>query len=519
MDVTPNVTTTYTLTAQGPNGPKTATAKVTVSKVPLPEIKSFSVDKNTVVKGDKVNFSFAITGATSATIDPGVGKVNKSGGTATAKVTKDTTFVLTAKNAGGSVTSSVNVSVIAEPVINWFTSSTTEDSPIYTGTKAYLGWSVLGADKVTISNGVGDVNADGGTAVVRATSTKKYLLTATNNAGISREEVTIHVTDSPRIRSFEAKPPAILKDQATNFHWAVNGADFLEISPNVGQVFGSKGSKGHLPESTITYTLTARNGKGTSTASVQVPVLTEAPDLEITLEKFSKKKLRVTPAAERRILGRGDVGTPVQIEVRIENSGEGDAGDFRLCLMDNGESVNETLITGLSRGASTVVAFEYTPLVAGNNELEIIADPEGVIPEHDKENNLIEGDFVGKAVKGVDLVLSNVRVEMPDLPGMKNVLKVTFKISNVGDTNSGAFAYNSYIARKTGNISKSDTLIVEGDIKNLAAGDSVEISKIIVMKKIAKKFYFRGFLDINKQINEASESNNNLDQRFEKKKL
>ena len=99
VEVSPTVTTTYTLTAQGPNGPKTATAKVTVSKVPLPEIKSFTVNKNTVVKGDKVTFTFSISGATSAKIDPGVGNVNKNGGTAAVKVTKDTTYVLTAKNA------------------------------------------------------------------------------------------------------------------------------------------------------------------------------------------------------------------------------------------------------------------------------------------------------------------------------------------------------------------------------------------------------------------------------------
>jgi hypothetical protein len=518
VEVSPSVTTTYTLTAQGPNGPKTATAKVTVSKVPLPEIKSFTVDKNTVVKGDKVTFSFSISGANSASIDPGVGKVNKNGGTATAKVTKDTTYTLTAKNAGGSVSKSLSVSVINEPVINWFTSSTTSDSPVYRDKRAYLGWSVLGAEKVVIS-GVGEVDKEAGTTSVKSSKTKKYTLTATNGAGSSTEDVTVHVTDKPRIRRFEAKPPAILKDQATNFHWSVNGGDSLEITPDVGRVYGSKGSKGHLPTSTKTYTLYARNGDGTSTATVEVPVLNDAPDLEITLEKFSKKRLKITPAAERRVLGRGDVGAPVSLKVKVENVGKGDAGDFKLVLKDNGEKVNETTITGLGRGDSTSVDFEYTPLLAGDNELEIIADPDNWIPEHDKENNCIEGDFEADTVKGVDLVISNVRVEMPDLPGLKNVLKVTFKITNVGNTNSGSFAYNAYIARRTTNITNRDTLIVEGDIKNLSSGDSVEISKTIVLKKIAKKFYFRGFLDINKQISEANEANNNLDQRFEKKKL
>ena len=287
-----------------------------------------------------------------------------------------------------------------------------------------------------------------------------------------------------------------------------------------GTVYGNKGSKGHLPTSTKTYTLYARNGEGKLPQNLlKCQVLNDAPDLEITLEKFSKKKLKVRPAAEKRVLGRGDVGAPVSLTVKVENVGKGNAGDFKLVLIDNGEKVNETVVTGLDRNDSTKVDFEYTPLLAGENELEIIADPDNWIPEHDKENNCIEGDFEGKVVKGVDLVLSNVRVEMPDLPGLKNVLKVSFKITNVGNTNSGAFAYNAYIARRTTNITNRDTLIVEGDIRSLAAGDSVEISKTIVLKKIAKKFYFRGFLDIDKQIDEANELNNNLDQKFEKKKL
>jgi hypothetical protein len=80
-----------------------------------PTITSFTATPSTVpTAGGSVTLAWVVTGATTLSIDQGVGSVSPvTSGSATAQVTATTTFTLTATNSGGSSTSTAQVTVQA----------------------------------------------------------------------------------------------------------------------------------------------------------------------------------------------------------------------------------------------------------------------------------------------------------------------------------------------------------------------------------------------------------------------
>ena len=110
VSVTPTATTKYTLTATGLGGDIGASVTVTVlPALPKPVISDFHASPSDVAVGSTTTLSWTVTGATSLSVDQGVGDV--TGKTAFAVVVNaDTLFTLTATNDGGSVTKTAAVS-------------------------------------------------------------------------------------------------------------------------------------------------------------------------------------------------------------------------------------------------------------------------------------------------------------------------------------------------------------------------------------------------------------------------
>ncbi|HJU83328.1 MAG TPA: glycoside hydrolase family 44 protein [Holophagaceae bacterium] len=107
--VTPAATTTYTLTASNAAGSATATATVTVA-LPKPLIASFTASPATIASGASATLAWSVSGATSLSLDQGVGDV--TGKTSIAVSPAATTaYTLTATNAAGAVTASATVTV------------------------------------------------------------------------------------------------------------------------------------------------------------------------------------------------------------------------------------------------------------------------------------------------------------------------------------------------------------------------------------------------------------------------
>jgi predicted secreted protein len=115
--VTPDETTVYELTATNNSGDTVADTTVTVSAKPsaadMPVINHFESTPNSVLPGGIATLSWDVTGASSVSIDRGVGEVEAQGrkGVISSGTTK---YTLMAVNASGEVSASTNV-VVMEP--------------------------------------------------------------------------------------------------------------------------------------------------------------------------------------------------------------------------------------------------------------------------------------------------------------------------------------------------------------------------------------------------------------------
>jgi hypothetical protein len=176
--VIPTKSTTYTLTVTNTSGTSVTCTAPMVSVFPAPICSSITASPSSIYAGSPTTLSWVSTGATSASIDNGVGAVAVNGITV-AFPTKTTAYTLTLKNVPGTEVSCVapTVSVKAPlPVCNSFTAT---PSTVTAGSATSLTWLTSNATKVTISGLVGTIPVSGATSTKPMVNTT-YLLTAYN---------------------------------------------------------------------------------------------------------------------------------------------------------------------------------------------------------------------------------------------------------------------------------------------------------------------------------------------------
>ncbi len=158
--------------------------------------------------------------------------------------------------------------LFSKPVVTSFDASSTE---IITGQSATLQWNVSGVTTVSISPGIGTVSSSG-TRTVSPDTTTKYTLVANNLFGSASESKTITVREPPpSIDNFGFNTGNIFAGQSAALSWSVTNATSVSISPEIGTV-SLTGTKNVTPGSTTTYTLTASNSAGNSTAAATITV-------------------------------------------------------------------------------------------------------------------------------------------------------------------------------------------------------------------------------------------------------
>ena len=270
VNVNPQVTTTYVVTAQNTYG--TATAKATVQVGALPVISSFAATPPNIATGRSTTLAWGVSGIENGkstyplSIDQGVGKV--SGGTVKVSPKATTTYTLTAQNAYGTITAKTVVNAGALPVIGSFTAT---PAAILQGSNqsTMLKWAVNGATAVTINNGVGAVT--GATAETTPAATTQYTLTATNVYGSSTATTTVVVGIPPVIQGFSSNPTIEAGPGVSGLlYWSTSGATTVSIDNGVGTVPAMASAFRVNPIAATTYTLTATNALGSVTAKAMV---------------------------------------------------------------------------------------------------------------------------------------------------------------------------------------------------------------------------------------------------------
>ena len=268
-------------------------------------INSFDVNPSSIIVGQSTTLTWTVTGASSVSINQGVGPVGPSG----TKIVSPTTtmaYTLTASDGANSTSVTVNISVKTAseassvqtnpvgssgpnaPIINSFFAN---PAIMDAGGVSTLTWDTSGATSVNISPIIGAVDSTGTIPVTPTTSTA-YTLTATNASGSATGTVRVMVpsdnsTMLPAVLDFSAQPYVVTENNSAKLSWSVYKANTITINPNI-EVPGStadqesrnlapSGSATIWPTDNQTYTLTATNWYGTTTASVYVNVWTTIP--------------------------------------------------------------------------------------------------------------------------------------------------------------------------------------------------------------------------------------------------
>ena len=148
-------------------------------------INSFAASYEKITSGLSSTLSWNVSGASEISIEQNVGTdigVVNATGTKSVEPEATTEYTLTATNTYGQVEAKVTIEVTDDPVIVRFTA--TPDS-VMAGTSATseLQWEVIGADEISIDQGIGSVGATGTrtTPIIEADIT--YTITATNDSG------------------------------------------------------------------------------------------------------------------------------------------------------------------------------------------------------------------------------------------------------------------------------------------------------------------------------------------------
>lgn len=160
-------------------------------------ISSFTVEPSVIRTGGFANLSWAVPGASSVSIDNGIGSVSPIGYKSVAPA-RTTTYTLIASNA--TITKSATVTITVNATSNESNGTTRisivsfegNPSEIDLGGSAELYWAVTSATSVSIDNGIGSVALVGHCTVTPAVTTT-YTLTASAAGAARQATVRIYV--------------------------------------------------------------------------------------------------------------------------------------------------------------------------------------------------------------------------------------------------------------------------------------------------------------------------------------
>ena len=250
--------------------PRTTTDRDSTDTTPStsPVINSFIASPRSINPGETVTLTWRTTSATSVTISGISGGLSLDGST-TVRPSRTTTYTLTARGSGRSVTRSVTVTVsgtgTSTGLVNRFTANPTT---IAEGNSAVLEWMTTGAESLSITGGGTTVDTSdklAGNAVVTPTTTTTYTLTATGASGTPPVVRTVTITVIPKaiVHSFgftetsDATPDGyIYEGEEATLAWTTSNATSIIIDNGVS-TSQTSGTVRVRPAQTTTYTLAA----------------------------------------------------------------------------------------------------------------------------------------------------------------------------------------------------------------------------------------------------------------------
>jgi serine/threonine protein kinase len=268
--VSPELTTKYKLLARNPGGAVSKYVTVEVVQPAPPRIVSFRAAPESIAYRQSATLSWSVTGeADSITINPKIGTV-RAEDSVQVSPPGTTTYSISATGPGGTATGEAVLNVVTRtPAILAFTATPPIVVPEH---GVILHWNTDGdVDTVTIQPGA--IRPKGDHYLVTPAVNTRYTLTVSGPGGTKSEFVDVQVKKERfEIVSFEVQPQKIKRGESATISWKVNGpVTDLSIAPAVGKQ-GKTGSITVTPDRDTVYTLIARSGEQSLTATAKIQV-------------------------------------------------------------------------------------------------------------------------------------------------------------------------------------------------------------------------------------------------------
>ncbi|MDY6905890.1 MAG: PASTA domain-containing protein, partial [Thermodesulfobacteriota bacterium] len=446
MPVSPEQTTTYTITATGLGGTETAQATVTV--VPVPTV-DFTVTPDTVTASETADLTWSTTNADTVTGRQTAGdtvteETLPASGSSTVAPQQTTTYTIIAAGPGGETAASATVTVVhPAPEV----SITASPPGIYQGGTSALSWSAANATDLTIDNGIGAVTLSGDHEV-SPDQTTTYTLTATGPGGTATASATVSVSPAPPQIAFVANPEKIYPNDTATLIWDSFNANTCEITPDIGPV-DLDGTHDVTLSATTTYTITTTGPGGTVTADTTV-IVTGSDLLPVHLD------------TSQAVVDPQTLELSGSVDVEIENTGSTVPEEGFDVLLFEDMDHNETYTPDIDKILGTQASVAGDPLPGGNtlitvpvanrmiftdNRIFAIVDSNDTVMETDETNNITHSmadcEFI-PPVGGFDPVLEWAWTGSSEHSASYNVAS-TPAVANLNDDNNDGMIDNADI--------------------------------------------------------------------------
>ena len=443
--VSPTVTTTYTATVSGLGA--SDTESVTLTVIQRPVVTAFSADPVVIRRGVSSRLSWAITNATSASINNGVGAVTVPSGFVDVSPTTTTQYVLSVFGEGNTTASAnTTVTVYQPPTINTFTTSS---ASIIQGNSVTLAWTTSNATNASINQGIGAVLPNT-SRVVSPTTTTTYRLTVTglgSDPNVSvYQDVTVIVYQPPVLTlTLDVNP--ITAGNSTTLRWSTTG-DANNITWSSGGITNGNLSSYELVSPTVTTTYTATiSGLGGSDTKTVTLLVYQIPTVSLTVPTsllygeqgtitysscYSNTSLVLTPTYSYSNVS-GGISTVPGTAISLTRPNSAEIGVGTTCVNDQ---TTPTVIPYNTSGPRSV-SYALTAVGSGGNKnvlglTTIIIDetPDNInIPEVDDAVKSQDPVYTPRATSTITLRV--VDIDIPVEIKSDKPIKVEINDSNV----------------------------------------------------------------------------------------
>ena len=281
--VSPAATTTYTALATGSGGKSSGTATVTVMAPAAPTV-SIIATPTSISPGGSSTLTVTATNANQVTVtgtDGSTYNLQPSGGTQAVSPAANTTYTATATGAGGKVSATTAVTVVAPPAPT--VSITAKPTPIASGSSSTLTVMATNASQLTVAGTDGStysLASNGGMESVKPTATTSYTATATGAGGkISATAIVTVVPAAGATVSITANPTSITSGNSSTLTVTATNATQVTVTGTDGSTYNlqpSGGTQSVKPTATTIYTAAASGVGGNASASATLTVAAAA---------------------------------------------------------------------------------------------------------------------------------------------------------------------------------------------------------------------------------------------------